>query len=218
MESFETRWTLGDCLVLGSFININGVTIWVLGTRGGKICLWPPCRDAGIVFNNVVGDEQQSIWIFVTWYNWKWQVVFWVMLWYWHSEVADSWRDHQRKAPDLRGQKAVQWSWWFFIPRSNMIPFFESFANSQLMFNCLFPYRSSQLHHFAAAYNFFQLQVRWISVHNKQKYRLKSMNVDVQMYMILYLHSFLAHVSQVIIAVESWEESTRHAAARGDFF
>lgn len=104
MESFETRWTLGDCLELGSFRNINGVTIWVLGTRGGKICLWPPCRDAGIE-NIVVGDEQQSIWIFVTWYNWKWQVVFWVMLWYWHSEVADSWRDHQRKAPDLRARR-----------------------------------------------------------------------------------------------------------------
>ena len=168
MESFETLWTLGDCLELGSFRNINGVPFECLEPWGGKICLWPPCRDAGIE-NNVVGDEQQQIWIFATWYNWrfgKFGLCFLVMLWYWHGEVADSWRDHQRKAPDLRprrrfsdpGDSSFQGAIWSMLQFTNSI--FANLCHSQLMF--VYKNRSSQLHHFEAACNFFQLQVRWI--------------------------------------------------------
>ena len=82
-------------------------TIRVLGTLRRKnlfVTSLQRCRH----WKHVVGDEQQQIWIFVTWYNWrfgKFGLCFLVMLWYWHGEVADSCGDHQRKAPDLRPRR-----------------------------------------------------------------------------------------------------------------
>ena len=130
--------------------------------------------------------------------------------------------------------------------------------------------RSSQLHHFEAAYNFFQLQVRWICTGFYQALRWLRRSVRQKMFPLVectlhagagvtqycfaclrqavpcnqYTHrdssqygevqvevdecgctdvhdsvstSFLGTSFQVIIAVESWEESTRHAAASSDF-